>query len=94
LEEETFITSFAYFLYRDEVIDVANTEQIDLDKQSMCIRSAVESLGIKRVIDEVGLSKVIDEVGLSKVIDEVGIQKVFSELTESQKKELRELLNE
>jgi hypothetical protein len=80
LENEGFIISTSYFLYKDELIEVAKASNFELDQFSINIRSAVETLGIKRVINEVGLKQVIDEIGLKQVIDEIGLKQVIDEV--------------
>ncbi|RMG23046.1 MAG: hypothetical protein D6732_25090 [Methanobacteriota archaeon] len=92
-KKETFITSYSYFLYKDEVMEVAQAENIEIDPKSLSIRSAVESIGISRVIEEVGLQRVIEEVGLQRVIEEVGIEDLVKILTPEQKEQLRKLLS-
>ncbi|RMG29223.1 MAG: hypothetical protein D6732_17830 [Methanobacteriota archaeon] len=101
-KKETFITSYSYFLYKDEVMEVAQAENIEIDPKSLSIRSAVESIGISRVIEEVGLQRVIEEVGFKRVIEEMGLQRVIEEfgikdlvkiLTPEQKEQLRKLLS-
>jgi hypothetical protein len=79
-KNESFIISYAYFLYKDEVLQVAKAENMEIDEFSISIRSAVESLGLARVIKEVGLQAVIKEVGLQAVIKEVGLQAVIKEV--------------
>ncbi len=81
IERERFIISVAYFLYKEEVIEVAHAENIDVDPISLSIRSAVESIGITRVVDEVGLDRVLEEVGLDRVIKEIGLDKVIKEIS-------------
>jgi len=90
-EDETFITSHPYFLYKDEVIEVA--QNIEVDPRSLSIRSAVESIGISRVIEEVGFKRVIEEVGLQRVMEEVRIEDLVKILTPEKKEELRKLLD-
>ncbi|RMG25365.1 MAG: hypothetical protein D6732_22470 [Methanobacteriota archaeon] len=79
-EKETFITSYSYFLYKDEVMEVAQAENIEVDPRSLSIRSAVESIGVSRVIEEIGLDRVIEEIGLDRVIEEIGLDRVIEEI--------------
>ncbi len=100
-EKESFITSYSYFLYKDEVVEVAEAENIEIDPRALSIRAAVESIGLARVIEEVGLARVIEEVGLARVIEEVGpakiveeigIEALVSQLTTEQKKQIAKML--
>jgi hypothetical protein len=65
------------------------------------IKRAVETAGVKRVVGEIGLKRVVDEVGLKRVIEEVGPKRVLAEmgldalltnLTPSQRQELKRRL--
>ena len=78
--DNIFINSVAYFLYKEELMSLAEAEGKPISSESLSIRSAVETIGLSRVLEEVGLSKVIEKVGLSKVIEEVGLSKVFEEV--------------
>ncbi len=106
LKKERFIISYSYFLFKDEVVEVAKAENIEIDPRSLSIRAAVESIGIDKIIEEVGLARVIEEVGipqliekvsLSRLIEEVGISRLIEEVGISQMIEavgLGRLLNE
>ncbi len=50
----------AYFLYKEEVIEVA--ENVDIDPISLSIKSAVESIGLARVINEIGIEKLFEKL--------------------------------
>ncbi len=78
--DNIFIKSVAYFLYKEELLALAKAKGKSITPVSLSIRSAVQTIGLSKVIEEVGLSKVIEEVGLSKVIDEVGLSKVIEEV--------------
>ncbi len=87
--KERFIISYSYFLYKDEVVEVAKAENIEIDPRSLSIRAAVESIGIDRIIEEVGLPRVIEEVGISKVVMEIGVEKLLDGLTPEQMQKLK-----
>ena len=58
--KERFIISYSYFLFKDEVVEVAKAENIEIDPRSLSIRAAVESIGIDRIIEEVGVERLLD----------------------------------
>ncbi len=61
-ERESFIISYSYFLYKDEVVEVAKAENIEVDPRALSIRSAVESIGIDRIIEEFGIEKTLSQL--------------------------------
>ena len=91
-EGERFIISIAYFLYKEEVIEVTEAENIDVDPISLSIKSAVESIGLDRVINEIGIERVINEIGIERVINEIGIEKLFEKLSDEQRKKVLKIL--
>ncbi len=77
---ETFITSYSYFLYKDEVMEVAEAEKIEVDPRSLSIRAAVESIGFDRVLEEMGIERAIDEIGIDRVIEHLGMELVIEKI--------------
>ncbi|MDH5404821.1 MAG: hypothetical protein OEZ01_14085 [Candidatus Heimdallarchaeota archaeon] len=53
--DNTFIKSVAYFLYKEELIALAEVERKPNSPVSLSIKSAVQSIGLANVIEEVGL---------------------------------------
>ncbi|RMG37484.1 MAG: hypothetical protein D6732_06680 [Methanobacteriota archaeon] len=78
--KETFITSYSYFLYKDEVMEVAEAENIDIDPRSLSIRAAVESIGFDRVLEEMGIERAIEVIGIDRIIEKVGIERVIDQI--------------
>ena len=94
-----FIIFLAYFLYKEEVIEMV--ENIDVDPISLSIKSAVESIGLDRVINEVGIERVIAKiefesfielVGIDTFIQEGGFERLFEKLSEEQREKVLKIL--
>jgi hypothetical protein len=56
------------------------------------VKRAVRELGFKRVMEEVGLKRVLEEVGPKRVLDEMGLDWFLTQLTASQRQELKRRL--
>jgi hypothetical protein len=56
------------------------------------IKPIIDEIGVKRAVEELGLRRVIEEVGPRRVLDEIGLDTLLTNLTPSQRQELKRRL--